>query len=476
MPTLFINGNIKAQTFGNAVAAAQIQSQSRYKTGLSDIFVLQSPESAKVLGNHAPEPIADWRRFLREQHAIHDEIFTYFTVDLRLPDGFRHAARHLQQAICALDMHPEIFIDLTNGSSIYKFLMSTVAYLTGTPHIYVLEGIPRQDDFASPEILQQTYFELHNPSPLDDVGYAWLTDVRRFVFEAAKVSGLTGDGEEAAAFTGEMKHAVRNWFYGERNSDGAALGGAVQSLGHAFEQLIHAVCSKHLKISKARKMHETLLRLTEHLRKSAPAYEPALLASISDLLRTLRNASTHETSSHEFGRIRARLATELLLATTEYFRILQADDKLGPCEPVVRPVRIGGVPGRKYYFGLDGDDTGRSLEALFQRDSGKEVFRDFSRKVEEALLQVRRKVKESPLNGDVIFCTGDDILFEASFSLKAIEMLQQAYQTLSGGQTCSIGFGHTTKEAYLALKIAKAIPGKNAIFGVEIVDGAGTPS
>ncbi|MEM7714908.1 MAG: mCpol domain-containing protein, partial [Cyanobacteria bacterium P01_A01_bin.68] len=38
------------------------------------------------------------------------------------------------------------------------------------------------------------------------------------------------------------------------------------------------------------------------------------------------------------------------------------------------------------------------------------------------------------------------------------------------GLTCSIGYGRTLTETYLALKIAKTQPGKNSIFGFKLAD------
>jgi hypothetical protein len=78
-------------------------------------------------------------------------------------------------------------------------------------------------------------------------------------------------------------------------------------------------------------------------------------------------------------------------------------------------------------------------------------------------------VTKAPLKGTVLFCTGDDILFKATYEATEVENLRKLYADVSGGSTCSIGFDSSVREAYVALKIAKASPGKNRTVGVELV-------
>ncbi len=52
------------------------------------------------------------------------------------------------------------------------------------------------------------------------------------------------------------------------------------------------------------------------------------------------------------------------------------------------------------------------------------------------------------------------MLFKGTFNETALQDLQQIYQKITSGLTCSIGFGKTLQEVYLALKLAKAEPGE----------------
>jgi hypothetical protein len=334
--------------------------------------------------------------------------------------------------------------------------------------------------FLETDALRAAYFELPDPSLLDSVAPAWLIEVRRFNVSARRaahvlssISGATA--AETLGFEADIQNAVHSWFRGEKQRDGAALGGAVRHAGRAFEDLVRGVHDTVTGSGSGNKtLAEMLARVRTRLTEVAPDFEPHLLEDVSQLLRRLRNASTHEQTSPDFGRIRARLSTELLLATAEYFQILHRKNLLLASVPDAADARkkcaIQGQPGRHYFFGLDGDDTGRELERLFQTNSGPEAFNRFSAAVDSAIRVIANRVTLPPIRGEVLFASGDDILFKGQFDRDALEEMRSVYVRLSGGYTCSLGFGSTPKEAYVALKMAKAAPGKNSVMGIELVE------
>lgn len=119
---------------------------------------------------------------------------------------------------------------------------------------------------------------------------------------------------------------------------------------------------------------------------------------------------------------------------------------------------------------MDGDDTGRELERFFQAGLGSSTFKRFSKAIDSAIQTVAKRLTGSPINGQIIFSSGDNILFRGIYETDAIEELRSTYVRMSGGRTCSVGFGGTPKEAYVALKMAKATLGKNSVMGVTFVD------
>ena len=49
-----------------------------------------------------------------------------------------------------------------------------------------------------------------------------------------------------------------------------------------------------------------------------------------------------------------------------------------------------------------------------------------------------------------------------------LKNIQKIYKSTTSGLTCSIGYGRSFQEVYLALKLAKTQPGKNSIIGIKI--------
>ena len=69
----------------------------------------------------------------------------------------------------------------------------------------------------------------------------------------------------------------------------------------------------------------------------------------------------------------------------------------------------------------------------------------------------------------MIFHAGDDVLIKGNFTRGNLEAIQDIYATETKELTCSIGYGKSFQEVYLALKLAKSKPGKNEIMGILLV-------
>jgi minimal CRISPR polymerase domain len=82
--------------------------------------------------------------------------------------------------------------------------------------------------------------------------------------------------------------------------------------------------------------------------------------------------------------------------------------------------------------------------------------------------EIAKRVRELNPKNAVVFATGDDILFRGYFDINFLHDLQNLYASETGS-TCSIGYGKSFREVYVALKMAKSTRGKNAIVGIELV-------
>nr|BBH94955.1 hypothetical protein KTA_31540 [Thermogemmatispora argillosa] len=111
-------------------------------------------------------------------------------------------------------------------------------------------------------------------------------------------------------------------------------------------------------------------------------------------------------------------------------------------------------------YGIDGDKIGARLEALFIQNDLAEIRR-FSQRVTEAMEEIKRLIKCN--DGDIVFCSGDSILFLGNFEDEWCRWILQRFAELTGC-TASMGVGESPQEAYLGLKLAKAVGGGALIY------------
>jgi hypothetical protein len=474
--SLFLVGNTNRFTFANAALAAHVRDRDLGGSGLSDVFVLHSPESEKLLAQSD-----DWKAHLNT-HGLDTSVFVSCMVDLQnhRDAQLSRVARHVERFLKSLDRRSDVYVDLTNGNSLYKSVLSNIAFVLGVRRQFVVNTTLR-NDFLQPQDARQAYTELPDPAALDSVAPAWLTEVRRFnlhVRSATQALRALSPSPQlnSAGFEADVSAAINAWFEGVKRNDGATLGGAVRHVGRAFEDLMRALFDAVSASpgGKPKTLYDMLARINAQMSQVAPEGDPRLFYDINELLRRIRNACTHGQVSPEFGRIHARLSTELLLASAEYVRLYHAKGLLAGSKSsgaVLDQCAIDGSPGLTYYFGVDGDDTGLRLERFLQGGGDHEALTRFSASIEGAIQSMAKSVQQSPLNGEVLFAVGDDLLFRGTYDRDAVADLKNMYSRLADGVTCSVGFGKTMKEAYVALKMAKAAPGKDAIVGIELVTG-----
>ena len=114
----------------------------------------------------------------------------------------------------------------------------------------------------------------------------------------------------------------------------------------------------------------------------------------------------------------------------------------------------------KIYIGLDGDSIGRVIEEYLITNQ-IDNLKGFSNLIVEALEMIKVEAEEK--NGDIIFCSGDSILFSGDFTLEFAEQARLIFNN-NTKRTASVGVGYTTAETYLGLKLAKSRGGNQVVF------------
>lgn len=109
------------------------------------------------------------------------------------------------------------------------------------------------------------------------------------------------------------------------------------------------------------------------------------------------------------------------------------------------------------YIAIDGDNVGQKIEWLVVNERPKELT-TFSNNYHQAMEWLEQRL-ESRLVAKIIFNGGDSLLaaFEHknSLSLNELETIRKRFLEIAQ-TTISIGIGGNLRQAYFALKLAKA--------------------
>jgi len=470
---LFLLGNIRPGAFANAALAADAKSEQQFGKGLTDVFVLHSPESAKALYSDA-----SWKNHLNGQ-GLNTQIFDEFTVGLEEGEpAVARLMRHLHRCLAGLEPDAKIYFDLTNGTSLQKNILSVLAFIVGEGELFAIDvtklpkSTPTPGFLARAEVLQ-TYVALSRTSAFDGLARTWLTEVRRFSLRAGHAkqqfqSITRASPSDAEVFKRDLRGAAVSYFTGLQLEDPAFLRGSISGVGRAFESLMAEVTGANHRGGRTPTldlMIKDLKGVVTNLRDQEDAEK---LRRTADLLREIRNQATHRPTPLDFGRISARLAMDLLFAVLDFCEVVFVPDagRTGYDHFDLGVVSVGS-PGVQYYFGVDGDDTGTELESLFQSNCAEEELRAFSLKVNDAIRAVADGAKRGPIDGSIVFCQGDDLLFRGYWDTRAIRGLHEVFSNVSEGRTCSIGFGETVRDTQRALKLAKGSFPKGGTIGFQ---------
>jgi len=112
------------------------------------------------------------------------------------------------------------------------------------------------------------------------------------------------------------------------------------------------------------------------------------------------------------------------------------------------------------YLAADGDDVGRKIEFFIVMDQ-MDLLSDFFNDFQAAMVWFAEKLSKE-FDAEIIFNGGDSLLARLQTSeilTSKLENLRAEFSNLSHA-TISLGIGDNPRQAYFALKLAKA-SGKN---------------
>jgi len=487
LSTLIILGNINRFTFVNSILVANSKAIEIFDEALTDIFVIHSFASQKELREQT-----DWMEYL-QSNGMSQEIITQRVIEI---DSTRESVErfvHYIEIILngVLSKNPNLIVDLTNGTSLHKNLLSTTAYILDLGCQYLIDitkvaELTGERGFLPLDILRASYIPVPDATQLDSIAYLNLAEIIRYkrliqqhTDKYVQIDTVTTDRN---FFAGNLAHSIDLKLQGDRKRDNALYRIAASSISASVEDLITILISKF--ILKGHPENEDrptfgtkLRRLQSELQGKGAVenFDFDFFKRFNDFMLYLRNSTTHKGALlTDIERFKGELAVKMSFPFIEFYTDIIYPMLAGdaPGEPTMKMKRLSSPASDTdgiFYFGLDGDNTGSLLEELFRSSYDEDAFKRMSNSITKAIEEIKKHIRGNILRNAIIFAAGDDMLFKGAFNEATLYTLQGIYQKNTAGMTCSIGYGKTLLEAYLALKLAKAEPGKNRIVGIELV-------
>ena len=486
MSTLIILGNTNQFTFANSLIAAHSKAVELFEESVENIFIIHSSDSDKTL-HQSPE----WMEHLKGNNVGIDKLI-HRIIDLdTTPESIETFVHYIEFIMNGFLSHnSNVLVDLTNSTTLYKNLLSNVAYILDFRHQYVIDTAEvfkktKEKGFLPLNILQTAYVPLPEATQLDNIAYLNLTEMVRYKRSIQKHTEKYIQIGEADSdknfFESNLAQSIQLKLRGDQKRDNAIYRIAASAISASVEDLVTILLDKfiltNISTRETRKTFgEKLDLIQSRIEEKTPSdFDFEFFRTFNAFMLYLRNSSTHKSSMlTDIERFKADLSVKMSFPFIEFYTdivypLLSSGNYAEPPKKIIKLSASSGKSGNLYYFGLDGDNTGSMLENLFLSAQGETAFKRMSNSIDNAIKAINKHINTNLRQSNIIFAAGDDILFKAEYDEPILHELKQIYQQKTAGLTCSIGYGRSFREVYLALKLAKMESGKNSIVGVELV-------
>jgi len=478
MSTLIVIGNINQHTFANSIFIANEKAKVLFNgKELDRIHIFHTDESyTKLLRQDS-----SWSDFLKEK-GIYNHVFIHrmlnIDVDANSEEALEKFANDIEEI---MDKNNDVIIDLSNGAIFHRNLLAIIAYILNIKHQYIIDTIKlftltKERNFLPIEILEQSYIQVPESKKLDSLAYLDLSEIKRYkskIYELGeKFEKISPRLADIDFFRENLEHSIDFKLRGDKSKNNTLYRIASASVASSAEELINLILEKKGNEEYHSKTFGKKLNiLYEILKQEDRNIDLEFLKIFNDFILFLRNTTTHKSSQvllSDIEKFKAELSITMSLEFIEFYTDIifpsMEELTLENSKEIIKYVDEP-LENEVYYFGIDGDNTGTCLEDMLVEEKNSEL-KEISFNITKALKKMGNYIKKISKENEIIFQTGDDMLVKGTLSFNDLVKIKQIYKDTTKFLTCSIGFGKSSKDAYIALKLAKANPQKNMIKGI----------
>lgn len=476
MSQLLILGNTNKYTFCNAIVAAQNKAKECFDEGLKEIYVIHSKESFQKLFQEE----GDWIDYLKK-YDIGENTFINRIVHIEDQNSSEFLI-YIKSILknCQMD---KLIIDMSNGTSEMKAVLSIIAYILDMSNVYFIDSISlfkkeNAKTFLEEMQLKEHYKKMIHSKMIDELAYLNLTEIIRYKEKVNELSLIYAELDNRLTDDTFFKENLLNAILLKiKNDNGPVADNTLYrisstAIASSLEDLIDRFLLDYgIDEIEHKTLGNKIHTLQDQIKETAsPEFDSKFLDKFNEFMLYLRNSTTHKALTvSDSEKFKAALSMQMSLVFLDYYSkiVYKELKKIENNNAEIKIKEILPNESEERFFGLDGDNTGQALESLLQSNQGERELSEFSNRVKKAKDAVVHYIKTST-KGKVIFAEGDDILFKGNFSMNDLVKMKGIYFEKSGGMTCSLAYGNDFKEVLFSMKLAKME--KNTIKGISIIE------
>lgn len=441
---------------------------------ITDIFVLHTQESFQELFKDNN----DWIKLLNNYNINMNTFINRVLKDNEVISFLEYIKEIIKNT--NLDT---LIIDLSNGTSDKKTLLSIITYVLDLSNVYCINTAilfkkeKNTQVFYKDDIISKYYIKLSTNKEIDRLAYLNLTEVTRYKESISKLSKvykqIKDDKSGGKFFEDNLLNAILLKIENDNKevSDNSIYRIASTAIAASLEDMIDKfLINMGIEEFDYKTLGNKIYMLQDEIKgKATKTFDYLFLEKFNDFILYLRNSTTHKGRDISISeKFKAELSVQMSLVFLDYYSTIVFDELQQSKVNKKKDVEIEEIildNEEIIYYGLDGDNTGQALEALFKSNQSEKKLRDFSNKIKNAKDGIVNYIK-STKDGNVIFAEGDDILFKGKFKKDELIRIKNLYKEKTDGLTCSIAYGNTFKELLFSMKLAKME--KDSIRGIKI--------
>ena len=375
MSALIIIGNLNQYTFANSIVASNEMAKKIFDKGIEKIFIVHSKESKEKL-----EEDVSWKNHIKKEGIITDEIYPKVLEFETNEESILRLIKHIEFILNGIGGQEKILIDLSNGTTVQKNLLSIVGYVLDVKNQFMIDiaklfKLTNERKFIEKDLLLKSYSRPPDSTMLDKIAYLNLSEIFRYKkiinTTTTKYQNIDRNNSDEPFFRGNLIESIRLKLDGDKRKDNAVYSIAASTISRSVEELLSQLIRKYIGNVGKKTLGQKIQVINQRVKRiHDKEFDLEFFHMFNEFMLYLRNSTTHKGQIlSDIEKFKAELSVKMSFPYIDFYTDI-VHPILSQNNENRSPQRIEVIDVNEMqediilYYGLDGDDTGR----IFRKD------------------------------------------------------------------------------------------------------------